>query len=428
MGAINLERRYVLAAAVAAALAGTGNAQAQAAIRLRLYWWGATERAERTNKASAIYMQAHPNVTIVGETVGWGDYWTRLATQAAGRNLPDLIQMDYGYIYEYARRKALLALDPYVGKGLDLSGFSEASIDGGRVDGKIYGISLGLNSTSIVYDRGAFASKGVAPLDWPVSWAEFAKRTTALTKAVARDGWWASSNAGGSGPALEVWLRERGKLMYTAEGKFGGDAADLAEWFGYWLELRNAGGCVPPEVQALDKADIDTSMLTLGKAAISFANSNQLVGYQALNKNKLALAMYPAGDKGGKSGQYLKPSQMLSVAASSKSLEASVAALSFYVADLEAGKILGVERGIPGSKQVRDAIAPSLDDLGRAMSDYVAEISDRVTPLPPPPPKGAGEVLALLLRSNEQVGFKKLSPADASKQFVKETADILSRA
>ena len=85
-------------------------------------------------------------------------------------------------------------------------------------------------------------------------------------------------------------------------------------------------------------------------------------------------------------------------------------------------------RGIPASKQVRDAIAPSLDELGRAMSDYIAEISDRVTPLPPPPPKGAGEVLALLLRSNEQVGFKKLTPADAGKQFVKESADILSRA
>ena len=73
MGATNLERRHVLVAAVAAALAGTSNAQAQAAVRLRLYWWGATERAERTNKASATYMQAHPNVTIVGETVGCRD-------------------------------------------------------------------------------------------------------------------------------------------------------------------------------------------------------------------------------------------------------------------------------------------------------------------------------------------------------------------
>ena len=350
----------------------------------------------------------------------------RLATQAAGRNLPDLIQMDYGYIYEYARRKALLPLDGYVGKGLDLSGFSTASIDGGKVDGKIYGVSLGLNSTSIVYDRGAFEAAHIAPLDWPVTWDEFAKRSIALTKAAGRDGYWGSSDAGGSGPALEVWLRERGRQMYTPEGKFGGAADDMGAWFGYWQDLRDAGGCVPAGVQALDKQDIDTSMLTLGKAAISFANSNQLVGFQALSKAKLALAMYPTHG-GGKSGQYLKPSQMLSVAATTKNPDAAVAALSFYAADLEAGKILGVERGIPASGPVRDAIAPSLDDLGRAMSGYVAAISPLVTPLPPPPPKGAGEVLALLQRTNQTVGFKRMSAADAGKQFLRDTGDILAR-
>ncbi len=426
MARIGLRRREILAAS-AATLLGAGIARAEDAVRLRLYWWGATERAERTNKTSALYMKTHPSVTIAGESVGWGDYWTRLATQAAGHNMADLIQMDYGYIYEYARRKALLPLDGYLGKGLDLSGFSAASIDGGRVDGKIYGVSLGLNSTSIVYDHGAFEAYHIAPLDWPVTWAEFAKRTIALTKAAGRDGYWASSDAGGSGPALEVWLRERGKQMYNVEGRFGGDAADMAEWFGYWQAMRDGGGCVPPGVQALDKQDIDTSMLTFGKAAISFANSNQLVGFQALNKNKLALAMFPAGAAGGKSGQYLKPSQMLSVASTSKHAEAAVAALSFFVADLEAGKILGAERGIPASKPVRDAIAPSLNALDRAMSDYIAAIADRVTPLPPPPPKGAGEVLALLQRINETVGFKRTSAADASRQFIKDTADILTR-
>ena len=106
MDAVGLNRRQVLAALLT--MTAAGGAQAQAATRLRLYWWGATERADRTNKASALYMAKNPTVGIVGETVGWGDYWTRLATQAAGRNLPDLIQMDYGYIYEYARRRALL--------------------------------------------------------------------------------------------------------------------------------------------------------------------------------------------------------------------------------------------------------------------------------------------------------------------------------
>ena len=50
---------------------------------------------------------------VVPETYAWNDYWQKLATQAAGRNLPDLIQMDYRFIFEYARRQQLAALDDF---------------------------------------------------------------------------------------------------------------------------------------------------------------------------------------------------------------------------------------------------------------------------------------------------------------------------
>ncbi len=420
-------RRFLGAAAASIGALAMPSARAADATRLRVYWWGATDRAERTNKTDALYMQQHTDITITGETVGWGDYWTRLATQAAGHSMADLVQMDYGYIYEYARRHALLPLDPFVGKGLDLTGFDQNSIDGGKVDGKIYGVSLGLNSTSLVYDIQTFEKLGIQKLDWPVTWSEFAKRSTALTKAAKRDDYWGSQDAGGAGPALEVWLRERGKPMYTDDNKFGADATDMAEWFAYWQDLRAAGGCVPPEVQALEKTDIDTSVLTLGKAAIAFENSNQLVGFQALNKNKLDIAMYPAGPPGTKSGQYLKPSQMFSIAATTQYPEQTAKLLSFFVADPAAGKILSVERGIPASKLVRDTIAPVLDELGKRQLEYISFISDKVSPLPPPPPRGAGEVLALLLRTNEQVAFKRLSAADAGKQFIRDAGDVLSR-
>lgn len=428
MNRIEPTRRHVLGVTAAAiGLAATRRARADTTT-LRVYWWGATDREKRTNATDALYMQRNSDIKIVGETVGWGDYWTRLATQAAGHNMADMIQMDYGYIYQYSRRRALLPLDPFVGKELDLSAFSQDSIGGGKVDGKIYGVSLGLNSTSLIYDRQTFERLGQAPLDWPVAWEDFAKRAIAFTKATGREDYWASQDSGGAGPALEVWLRERGKLMYMADGKFGADAADMGEWFAYWHDLRAQRGCVPPEVQALEKTDIDTSVVTLGKAAITFQNSNQLVGYQALNKNKLDIAMYPAGAPGTKSGQYLKPSQMFSIAATTKYPEATAKLLSFFVADPDAGKILSVERGIPASSVVRDAISPSLDPLGKRMLDYIAFISDKVTPLPQPPPRGAGEVLALLLRTNESVAFKRVTAADAGKSFVRDAADILSRA
>ncbi len=114
----------------AAALAATGQtAGAQAGTRLRAYWWGNPERDRRTRAALDAYQAKNANVQISSESLGWGDYWTKLATQTAGGNPPDLIQMDYRYIYEYSRRGTLLALDGQ--KALNMSGFSAGARDAG---------------------------------------------------------------------------------------------------------------------------------------------------------------------------------------------------------------------------------------------------------------------------------------------------------
>ena len=234
-------------------------------------------------------------------------------------------------------------------------------------------------------------------------------------------------DGGRNEPAFEVWLGQRGKSLYNAEGKLGFDDKDAGEWFAFWDELRKRGGCAAADTQALDRGEIDANLLTIGKASMAFAHSNQLVGFQSLNKSKLGLSTYPDGGAGAKPGQYLKPAMLWSVSAQSKQQEAAVKLLNFFVADVEAGKLLGVERGVPPSDLVRKAVTPTLDELGQAMADYITLISDKVAPLPPPPPHGAGEIATLLRRVNEQIGFGKLPPADGAKQFITESNAILAR-
>ena len=335
--------------------------------------------------------------------------------------------MDYRYIFEYARRGALLPLDDYVPKALNLTDFSPAAVDSGKVDGKIYGVSLGLNSTAMVYDKALIQSLGLKEPVWQMTWKEIGDLAVEITKAAKRDGFTGMQDGGRDEPLLEVWLAQRGKSLYTAEGKLGYDDKDMAEWFAFWSDLRKRGGCAAPDTQALDRGEIDSNLLTLGKVAMAFAHSNQLVGFQAINKSKLGLSTFPDGGQGAKPGQYLKPAMLWSVSAQSKQPEAAVKLVNFFVADLEAGKLLGVERGVPPSSAVRNAVTPTLDELGRAMADYITLISDKVGPLPPPPPRGAGEIQTVLRRVNEQVGFGRLSPADGAKQFVAEATAILAR-
>ena len=421
-------RSLLKTGAATAALVAFGSAGlAQAETRLRMFWWGSRERAERTDKTNRLFQEKNPGMTITGETLGWSDYWPRLATQTAGRNAPDVIQMDYRYIYEYARRGALLPLDPFVGKGLNLGDFSEAAIDSGKVDRKIFGVSLGLNSTATMYDQGLITSLGLKPPTHDMTWAQVGELALEITKAAKRPGFFGLFDGGRYEPALEVWLRQRGKALYSDEGKLGFDANDIGEWLAFWHDLRKKGAIASPEVAALDMGELDTSLLTVGKTAIVFAHSNQLVGFQALVKSKLGMTMYPSGGAGAKYGQYLKPSMLLSIYARTRQPEAAVKLLDFYVSNQEAGVILGVERGVPASAAVRKAVEPTLDELGNAMASYVAFVSDKVSPLPVPPPQGAGEIQTVLRRVNEQIGFGRLPVADGAKQFIAEANAILAR-
>lgn len=130
-------------------------------VRLRLQWWGSQPRAERTFEVANMFMEANPDIAVSGETIGWADYWTRLATQVAGRNAPDVMQMDYRYITEYARRGALAPLDDFRDGVMGLEGFGDEALAGGMVDGKLYGISLGANSSAMMINRAAFEAAGL---------------------------------------------------------------------------------------------------------------------------------------------------------------------------------------------------------------------------------------------------------------------------
>jgi multiple sugar transport system substrate-binding protein len=424
--ALTLHRRSILQAALslgAASLPAT-LAEAQDEIRLRVYWWGSKERADRTLKAAALYHERNPNVRIDGETLGWNDYWARLATQVSGRSAPDLIQMDYRFLTEYARRETLRPLDEYFGKSLDIADFGSGSLDSCKVDGKLYAVNLGNNSNALIYDRSAFQKAGV-PEPENVGWDKFFELAAAVTKA-HNGAYFGTQDAGGVEIVLENWLRQRGKALYAADGKLAFDEKDIGEWFAIWAKARADKACPPADIQALDKNNIETNLLTQGRAACAFNHSNQYVGYQVLNKHELGISMYPQG-AGPNPGHYLKPSQMWSVYARSKVPEEAVKLARFMVKDPDGARILGVERGVPASPETREIVLGELDGMSRKVVDFIGFVSAHVAPLPPTPPQGAGEVEDLLRRVSEQIGFGRMSPSEGARQFVGEAKAVLLR-
>lgn len=399
-----------------------------AEMTLHFTGWGTANRKRLTAEAFALFEAAHPGTRIDNMFTDWLDYWRNLSTLTALGETPDLMQMDYRYLAEYAHSGVLEALDPFLGNLLHIESFGTHNIDACRVDGRLYGVNLGVNSTAGFFDVERWQEAGVEAPMMGDSWDTFSDKCLRFASGTPLKDFYPVMDCSGLESLFEVWLLQRGRALYLADGKPGFAVADAVEWFEYWAELRAKKACVPADIQVLYKNSNETSPLILGYAAMDYAHSNMMEGYQKLSKRKLAITACPVLPD-GKPGQYYKPSQMLSVAAGlTKEKQQRVIDLAnFLVMDADAVAVLGVDRGIPASSEMRAALAPKLSEVGRATLDYIDKLTPHIGPLPPTPPFGAGEIAIVLQRIGHEIGYGVLSPAQGGRQLYAEASGILAR-
>lgn len=411
--------------AAAAATQLAGRAAWAAEESMRLFWFGSPARAERTMAVARLFEEANPGVKLLGE-VGGNDYWSKLTTMLAGGNAPDIFQLAPNRFSDYAGRGAIQPLDQYLGGVFRTDRLVADAMKLGEIAGKTPGIPLGINSFTVLYDTDAFKAVGMTPPDFDTTWEEFATLCVDMTKAIGKRNVWAVGNAARYSYAMEPFLLQRGKHLYGEDGQIGFDAADAAEWYAYWDNLAKAGGCVSAEIQALDKYQIDSNPMSTGNAVMAIAFSNQLVGYQAIQKNPIGLAPLPVATKGGSSGLFFRPSLHMGVASTAENPELAVRFLDFFVNDVEAGKILGVERGIPINLDVRAAVEPTLDEISKRSLDYIKALDGKVIPFPPQVPVGSSELEERVYRTvADKVAFGQITPAEAGEELVAQCNQIL---
>ncbi len=392
--------------------------------RLRVFWWGGQDRQKRTLAAMAAYAAKNPGLTTDGESVAFADFITRLSTQVAGGNPPDLFQMDYRYITEYARNGVLEPLDGYIGTLINFGDWDKASIDSCRVDGKLYAINLGNNTDSLFFDTEAYGKAGIKDIPLNTSWKDYFAMAAEVTKANGGK-YYGSTDSSGRAKAFENWLRQMGKDMY-GDKALGHTADDLAAWFQLWADARTANAVPPADVTALDKDGPDSNMIALGYAATTFSHTNNLVAYQGATKKQLGITLYPQG-AGPNPGNYLKPSQMWSISSKSANKEDAIKLANYTVNDPEGVKAFGVERGVPASASMRTAVEEVISPVDKLQLEFIGKVGNSVGELPPPPPSGAAQIEDMLLNISQQVAFGAMSAQDAAKQYFDSATAIVAK-
>lgn len=401
---------------------------------LRMTWWGSQNRHDRTIKVVEMYEAANPTIDIVYEFAGFNDYWTKLNTQASGKNLPCLIQQDYAFIQQWMQQKLIIPLDPFVKDGtLSIADVPDAAISGGRINNQLYGVSLGINSQSVIIDLEAFEKAGVAvpKADW--TWEDFEKIALQLHEKL---GIW------GGGPGIQdeqLWKSlylSNGEWAFSADGTQIGykDDAALVEYFKMLVRLMDAKALPGQDTQAqYDKAGPEGAPIVTRKSAMQYQWSNQVVAVWKASGADRKLTLVPLPRlKGGKSANYVKPSMFFSVTSQcgSPELEKEAAKfINYFTNTTEANDVLFAERGVPISTKILEYLRPKLDPATAETFRYLAAVQKDVSPIPPADPAGWPDI-----RTNvyvplfvEPVLFKQSSPEDGAKTLRAEVNKILAK-
>ena len=419
-----LPKAAAAAAALSLVLTGCGSSPQAASdgpVTLRFSWWGSDVRHKMTEKLIEAFEAENPNINIEGEYGDWSGYWDKLATQVASQDAPDIIQMDAAYLGEYSERGALLEL-----KDVDLSKFDQPVADSGKVDGKQYAVTSGVNAMVVMANPALVSASGVAlPDDKTWTWDDLDSTAAAITKASGEKVW--GSGQVNSDAAANLWFRQHGKSLFTSDGKLGFEESDLAEWYEYQARMRDSKAVPPASVITEDAtASIDQQGLSTGKFAMNMYWSNQLGALSKASGQDLEIRRPPSVEgKASEAQQFYKSSMFWSASSRTKHPVEAQKFIDFVTNNATAGEIGLADRGIPANSDIRAAVVSKLTPADAKTARFIDEISSELGDAAPVPPAGGSAAVEALTRYSLEVHFDRLSPQEAAKKALEEARSAI---
>ena len=423
-----ISRRHTLAlfaagsVPVVSALASCGpnTADSEQSGEVRIYWWGGDLRNTLTREALDLFEEGQHDVTVAAEYSEWTGYWDKLATQTAGGDAPDVIQMDEAYIDSYGTRGSLLDLETV--SELDLSAMDEAVLDTGRLaDGTLVGAPLGIGIFSVGVNTAILEQAGVElPDDTTWTWEE-------LSELSQQVGEWADEAGedvvgldffGTSAAELGAWARQSGEQLFPREDEQLISQETIVDYLEYSKALVDDGATPGPSEQIEDfGAGVEQGRFGTGRAAFHFQFHTQIQTFQAASGEPMQLLRLPALTSGDHQ-MVNKASMYWSISAETPQAEASATLVDFLLRDPEAAKVLKIERGVTAFPELQDDIGTVLTDEEMISLDFARDLQSEVVRPPlvtPDSGVGFGDELS---RLSEESLFGNRTPEDAAAEIL----------
>ncbi len=405
-----------------------GTTAEQKPVEIRFTWWGDTKRNEVYNEIVDRFEAEYPHIKVKREFGGWGDYWDRLATQIAGGNAPDVVSMHQFYVSDYARRNALKSLNDYISEGtINLSDFPESAVNSGKIGDDVFMVAKGITMPGYAYNTALFDELGVEYPDLNWTWDEFQAKLIEVSEKLP-DGKYAISDLSGGQlqPNLRYFLRQKGKDLFTEDGKLAFEKEDLVEWWTMWDELRKKG-VIPDAATGVEyeNAPLEQNMFVTGLTAITQIPANQIYLYQQqFSEGEIRMVRFPSR-AGGENGEYIEGAY-LSVTEKSKHPKEAALFINFFVTNEKSLEVFKVEQGSPASSKMSEFVKPLLDPAQARAVEFIQITVPYGRPAPYAP-LGVNEVEQAYKDNATAIAFGQISIEEAAENFMKTAESVLNK-
>ena len=390
-------------------------------VTLDLAFWGNDVRAELYNEVIAAFNEEYPNITVNSTFLGFPEFWEKRQTEAAGGNLPDVMQFDYSYLRQYSENGLLLDLDPYLGSIIETEPLPQNILDIGVVNDTTYAIPTSTNAWGMYTNPVLLEQAGVEEFGGG-TWDDYTEWMGEVTDASGGE-FWGGSDFTGRIQNFELQLRAEGSDLFSDEGEPGFDEARLTEFWESGQAVRDGIGVPQQRVEEVAPLSPFDTALTASELTWDNFGSGYL-GNLGADYTELGLVAPPITEDGAKD-LYLKPSMLHAIGENTEHPEAAATLVNFLINSPQSGEIFGTNRGIPASETA--LAAAELDPLSQQIADYEASIADRLGDAPPVPIIGYGTLEEKFRQIGTELNFGTITVEDAVSQFFAEMDVVLNQ-
>jgi multiple sugar transport system substrate-binding protein len=390
-----------------------------------MYWWGGDNRHQRTQQVIDLFEEEYPNITVEPEFSDWNGYWEKLATSTAGKNMPDVLQMDQLYLASYADRGTLTDMREL---DIDTSSMEPSVLAMGESGDGLYAAPISTSNMAVFVNTDLLEEVGVPLPDntdtW--TWDEYAEWAKSVTEAAP------SGVFGGSIQQnefmLQLFARQNGENLFE-DGKVAISPETLEAFFQQGLDFSKNGASAPASVWSESTSvALDQQPFSVGRAATSFVTATQISAFAQASGANLELVPIPQTEGGVEDFDYFKAGMYWSISSQSEHPAEAALLIDFFLNDPEAVEIIGTERGIPAVTSTLEVIEGDLTPEEVKAVEYSDSRIPFLGEAPAIVPNGASDIDAVLLRYLADVLFERQTSAQAAEGFIADVQKSIDAA